>query len=303
MNGDLRYSETDKKYLLTMKPYYLQSITDQDLSFRLYRLLDNIAVFDWLGNFYFQIPTNGLRNTYLDAVIEANNRGIDVLNIRAERIKYYESNMKHFDLNEVKKIYYNIKDNKFLVKYTSPEYIDFWKNGNVRIKLSSTYSTGDINLNLRDNEDDIVYKSEGAKIVDVVTRKEIKSVDNTITAHYPSYYLISYSLSLNPKLFILFGYDSCLIIMNPSEYIKSIKDCIYYSESNVKVSYNKIAYVDEYRPPEFKKLLCFRKKLVYQYEDEVRVVVEYFNERDNFKEDRVFYLDKFNMDTRCLYCL
>jgi hypothetical protein len=124
------------------------------------------------------------------------------------------------------------------------------------------------------------------------TGQTVPVKNNEISEQTCSYYISSFSLDLNPKLFVLLSetYDICFVITNADRYINEVKDIILKTERPINVYSDCVEYVDENRRMKGKKPLFLRKRYKYNFEKEFRVAFYPTNEEKN----KSFRLCKYN---------
>jgi hypothetical protein len=137
------------------------------------------------------------------------------------------------------------------------------------------------------------------------TGKEIQFIDDEIRSTCGPYFISSFSLDFNPKLFILFGYNACVVIKNGEEYKHNIDRNIHKYDPEAITHWEIVKYFDEYKSFALgaKTHLMFKKKYIYQYEKEYRLVLFYENLKKHSEPEVIILNKSFDVNYECLYTI
>ena len=89
---------------------------------------------------------------------------------------------------------------------------------------------------------------------------------------FGDYYIACFSANIDPKLFIMFDADACLIIKNADIFSQEVLNTYLNQYKNGEILFGKIEYIDPYRYLKSKKPIEFVKTINYEYENEFRFV-------------------------------
>ena len=160
-----------------------------------------------------------------------------------------------------------------LFKYGKRKHLEpMLKKGVIRINPSSTYSNQKLEAARRDNEQNkssfIPNHQVHLKTKDGQPIQGYGYMRRSISAK--SYYIFCVSCNWHPSLFDAFGEDSCLVIKQPEEFSRRLKNCCkqlkgwYFLDCPVQ-------YFDPYeRPPKMFFSTTMSKIFKYAYQQEFR---------------------------------
>jgi len=306
MNGQILYADfyncngTNAIMPFYENRRYLQIYTDDYLFDRLQKLYDNIAIFDWNGNFHFFVDNNQLGLAFLYTLFEFQIRKIDVSHIIIERINYYNSKIKYFDYDKIKLIDEKINGKNCLFRYTEKRFADYWTNGNIRFNISTSYNDYDKNIARRDDENTLIYENAfGAKIISE-DNEHVTEIQK-ITSNSQPYYLACFSLELDPKLFVLFSTDACVVIENGMEYITQIKNYFHYIYPNSRIIFNEVEYIDETQSLNLGKEKKYIKRYVYQYQKEYRFILDFNDDKEYIDKYKEYHIKDIHTVSSCIF--
>jgi hypothetical protein len=299
MNGEFIYNEYFERNGINVEKLfyennrYLEKYPENKLIERMSKLFDNIAVFDWNGNFHFSLKNIGrIEKEFINTFYEFQLRNLDIEEIRENKIKSYNKNIVKFDIDKLNRINEKIKGKQILVKYLKEKYLEKWQNDYIHFSLSTYFNNEYLLDSIRDDENSMEYDNiPGLTIEGVYSGPKLPVFKLTHTV--PPYYISSFSNKLDPKLFFLFGKDSCFIIKNVEEYIVQTLNYFLYNQPTTKVIFDKINYIDNAREVDPNNEVEFKKSYIYQYENELRFVLylknnEYSENSLDFKVDGMF---------------
>ena len=301
MNGEILYADIfNRNGISAFMPLYehrrcLKDLTIDKLKERFDRLLDNLSVFDWGGNYHFLVNNDEIGTKFIHAQLECQLRGINFDNIINKKMEYYNSKLLNFDIDKIKIINNKIGNKNVIIKYLPNEYIDFWKKGGIHFSLSSNYNDLSIPVYKRDEENSIAYDNvSGLSIMGEDSGPVVRVFKLQSTVR--PYYLTCFSAVFNPKLFVLFELDSCIIIYNVPEYISTVKEYLIYKYNNSHVFYEPIKYVDEVCNIELENRIEFTKRYIFQYEKEQRLILYFDDENENKNNSKEYMIDGINIE-------
>jgi len=299
-----RVLEHKRKFKITYyeKPY-LKILSIDRLNERFNGLFDNIICFNWDGSINFKILNNEIVDLFLDVLYEYENRKINYwININ-RRISEYKNKAYAFDMTKIERVLEKISNKNILVKYMDPQFIKFWENSNIRFGIASSYKDVVLEQAIRDDENKMVKQINGLwmKLEKIGTDIDISGdkihvIDGRLEIMYPyPFYVCSFAIDVDPKLFALFGYDSCVIFENYLEYIESVQETIIRSKDVFKIHSRRVEYIDENRQLKNEANLEFQKTISYKYQNEYRFVIELNKSSD--RQELVFNLNDFAAKT------
>jgi len=302
-NGDLKYNfyphTLEEIKIDYNKKLYLQKLSNNVLEKRLTKLLDNVSVFDWDGYFYFNLKYDdvGLRTIY--TIFECQSRDIGINDIIKNRINYYNDRINSIDFSKIKHYSNIIYNDNCLFKYMSKKHLDFWLNNNIRYSNSCNYKKNNSFEHLQDDENTMIYKNPNSFIVD---DNGYKTKIHKITETVDTYFIMSFSLEFNLKLFIFFNYNACFIIKNRDNFVNRLFNDFSRNMERPYVNFDKIHYVDNDIECEMNNNVMFEKNYYYRYENEYRGILLYNKQIEviNKMSSLCFHVDDFDIEKDCI---
>ena len=145
-------------------------------------------------------------------------------------------------------------------------------SGDVRFKTASSYKDDGFNISIKDDELKIDYVLSNLRI-SVNDGPTIPVIDNKITmSAADDYYVSCFSVSCEPKLFVLFEYNACVVIKNADRFIDSVIAAYKSEYPAFEVNRGLVEYVDPFRKLKSDYPIEFQKICNFSYENEFRFV-------------------------------
>jgi hypothetical protein len=282
---------------------YLQILSIDNLYKRLEGLLDNVICYNWEGFVYIKIDNNEIGNAFIDAIYEFENRRIDFWQTIILKIDWYKTKAFSFNIRKINEVVNAINGKNVLVKYVNHQHVKFWRDGNIRFGVASSYDKDILAKAIQDDEHKISQQINGLWMklerlgnTEDVSKNRIDVIDGKIEVMYPyQYYICSFAIDVDPKLFALFGYDSCVIIENYLDYLDCALKTISKKDNVFKVHSRIVEYIDENRQLKQKANLPFQKTYSYKYQNEYRFTIEL--EKDSDKLDLIYKIEDLDLKT------
>jgi hypothetical protein len=173
----------------------------------------------------------------------------------------------------------------YLLKFGMASHMNaLCEHGTLRVAPAKTYMDATFNEAIRDNEHEFTQESLGATVQSPPNRDYSLPREQWIsvpvigtlkqTAEYQAdYYLSSFSMGYEYRLFDDFGYDSCLVVRDPRRFVNSLMACGAKTLPGWHCSFAPVDYRDPFHPTP-KKDVLFSKHFKFTYEQEFRVIWE-----------------------------
>jgi hypothetical protein len=206
----------------------------------------------------------------LDAVEELRWRGIDPLGEIHAHMAELSDEVPFLDDEEPVRRLFQYKGKPVLFKYTPRRYVDDFVTGSVRLKAASSYDNPSFSSAIRDDELQIAHELRGLKVT-TQAGAEIPVIGNRlVTSAASDYYISSFSVVFEPKLFTFFG-DACIAILNPDGFLASLRKAHDSLMPDFIMAHHQVEYIDRFRKLLRKQPIEFRKSSDFAYEYEYRV--------------------------------
>jgi len=180
---------------------YLTKTSNGTLSKRLEHLIINLIKLDFYGGKSLILNQGETAIAFIDVLEEFNLRNIDYSPLIDAVLLRFE---KHSEFINCLSIVNKLKDcegNKCLFKYTYKKYLKSLVEGEVRLKLASSYNDDSLNIALRDDELNIIHQLINSRII-MNNGLEIPIKEDIIKrSAYSDYYIGCFSVSVDPKIF------------------------------------------------------------------------------------------------------
>lgn len=260
------------KYFYLNQPY-LTGLSNAELEERLYGILDNLVKFSWDFNFLIEIKNNEMGLAFLDTITEFEIRGLSTKKLLQNAIDRYRSLKRNINIDQVNNVNKELYGRKVLFRYTENKYEDYWLSRKVWFNRSEEYDNKSLGKGISDDEMSITSQIEGLRVENISKGEILEVKNNRITATTCNYYISSYSLEFDPKLFVLLSdkYNICFAITNAEEYVNELCELIIKNEKPIEILSDKIEYIDEKRRFIGRKPLMLRKRYRYMFENEYRI--------------------------------
>jgi hypothetical protein len=274
---------------------YLIKISNDSLLKRLKHLIINLVELDFYGDKSFIINQGETAIALIDVFGEFNLRKVDYTPLVQKVLSLFEEH-KRFKNYQV--IVNKIKDcagKKCLFKFTKKEYLDSLIRGEIRLKLASLYNDDGFNIAIRDDELTIVHQLLNSRII-TKDGVEIPIKDDIIRSSTSGdYYVGCFSINIDPKLFLMFEADACLIIKNGDIFSQEVINRYQDNYKDSTILFGPVEYIDPYRRLKLKKIIEFVKIIDFKYENEFRFVAFDFPWIKK-EEVRIITIDMKNID-------
>lgn len=173
-----------------------------------------------------------------------------------------------------------LEDGKFLFKYgESNRLVPAYSTGIIRINPASSYSDPSLNKAIGDRELEFNFQYPPSEfrmeVFDRHTGKSkgtIEPIDGRLTKSWKSdFYVYCASYTFNPRLFLDFNYDACLIIDNPRRFLDELTAEFEKQIPGFVGIDALVKYCDPLNTPMKGVSIDFCKHFRYAYQKEVRI--------------------------------
>jgi hypothetical protein len=275
---------------------YLEHLTEEELAQRAKDILHNMTLLtDELQIGFHPVGEEGIywwqRFTHL--LEECNLRGLPLDDIAPKDEK--DNPFPNYELqgleNSVKELLrLDLQAGNYLVKYGKYKFLEpMLKNGSIRIMPASSYFDPSLNTAIRDNElktsvlippNEVKFQdfyknikvSVGDKegnledFAEIVGNWKYTRVSNT------DFYVYCLAYEYSHRMFGDFEADCCLVITNPSEFLKRILEKFNEVMPNYSASHYSVRYYDPLNVGKNELPFYFSKDFGYSYQKEYRIV-------------------------------
>jgi hypothetical protein len=171
----------------------------------------------------------------------------------------------------------------YLVKYGQRKHmIDLYVKGQVMVKPATSYHDPSLNLAIRDDELEVTGIALRSEVVigipDRNTGKpilEAHPLSNIVltSRSIKNYFVYCLSSVFDVRLFDDFGYDACVILADPAEFIQRIQHAVDHHCKGWLTDHQSVRYIDPYNwKKAIKEDVFFTKDVQYWYQHEYRIV-------------------------------
>lgn len=264
---------------------YLAKVSNEKLSERLDHLLINLIELDFDGGKRLKIKNGKLSSAIIDVFEEFNIRQIDYAPLIESMLFRFKDHKEIRDYLKIARKLTDCKGQKCLFKFIEKKYLNSLINGEIRLRLASKFNENNDNIAIGDDELNIDFQLLNARIItEDGTETPIK--DGLITKKTSmDYYISCFSIDINPKLFIMFKADACLIIKNGDIFVEEVKDKYQNYYKNGPILFGKVEYIDPYRWIKSKNRMEFLKSINFEYQNEFRFVAyEWVDKKEEIRK-------------------
>lgn len=259
-------------YEIYREQRYLKKISDEKLSKRLEHLIINLIKLDFYGGKKLNIKQGKISSALIDVFEEFNLRKVDYTPLVEVALSRFEKHTKFRNCSAIGKQIKDCVEKNYLFKFTKKKYLNSLTTGEMRLKLASLYKNDGFNIAIRDDELNIIHQLLNARMI-TENGSEIPIKDDLIMrSAFSDYYVACFSVTLDPKLFLVCDYDACLIIKNGDIFSQEVMDRYRDNYKNSTILFGPVEYIDPYRRLKSKKKIEFVKTIDFEYEDEFRFV-------------------------------
>jgi len=270
---------------------YLIKVSNEKLFERLEHLLINLIELDFNGGKKLNIKNGKLSSAIIDVFEEFNLRQIDYTPSVESMLHRFKDHTEIRDYLKIASQLIDCNGKKCLFKFTEKKYLNSLIGGEIRLRLASKFNENNDNIAIGDDELNIDFQLLNSRII-AEDGSEIPIKDDLITQSASmDYYISCFSLNINPKLFIIFKADACLIIKNGDVFVQEVKDKYQNYYKNGPILFGRVEYIDPYRRIKSKNRMEFLKSINFEYQNEIRFVAyEYVEKKAEIR--------KINIDMR-----
>ncbi len=209
-------------YEIYREQRYLKKISDEKLSKRLEHLIINLIKLDFYGGKKLNIKQGKISSALIDVFEEFNLRKVDYTPLVEVALSRFEKHTKFRNCSAIGKQIKDCVEKNYLFKFTKKKYLNSLTTGEMRLKLASLYKNDGFNIAIRDDELNIIHQLLNARMI-TENGSEIPIKDDLIMrSAFSDYYVACFSVTLDPKLFLVCDYDACLIIKNGDIFLKKL---------------------------------------------------------------------------------
>lgn len=281
-------------YKIYREQRYLAKTSDEKLSERLEHLLINLIELDFNGGKRLNINNGKLASALIDVLEEFNIRDISYKALLNSTLDRFENHTKIKNYSRIAKQLMDCAGKKCLFKFIKTNYLDSLTKGEIRLKLASAYKEDGFNIAIRDDELNITHQLLNARMI-TENGSEIPVKDGLIKrSAFGDYYIGCFSATIDPKLFIMFDADACLIIKNGDILSREVMNIYRDHYKNGSISFGQVEYIDPYRYMKSKRKIEFVKTVNFEYENEFRFVA--FDWIDKKEKVRKIHIDMKKID-------
>lgn len=165
-----------------------------------------------------------------------------------------------------------------LIKFGKRCYMEqLHEHGQLRLQPASIYSRPNLNLAVRDDEMTLplTYTLTRKEIVGLVSNPQDvpEGAEQRMNIEFVSradFWLYCLTCSVEPRLFVDFNADACVIIRKPDEFARKLREGVRASTGNAEVREGRVNYVDPLLPKSLEIFVPLSKPFGYSYQDEYR---------------------------------
>lgn len=172
-----------------------------------------------------------------------------------------------------------LRPGSVLIKLGKQEYMEqLHQRGRLRLTPASFYSRPDLNLAVRDDELTLpmtfsLTREQMLKLVSNPQDVPEDAPEQRLNIEFGSradFWLYCLTRSIEPRLFVDFNAESCVIIRNPAEFAHRLRQAAKTPTANADARDARANYVDPLLPKSPKIFVPFSKPFGYSYQDEYR---------------------------------
>jgi hypothetical protein len=174
-----------------------------------------------------------------------------------------------------------LRRNEVLIKYGQRKYMEeLHRSGRLRIQAASFFSSATHNAAIRDDElsfemSIVLSRDEVVGVVQNPSDVPQDAADQraNLSLRSPTdYWLYCLTKSINPRLFLDFSADSCVIIRNPPLFRQRLQNSAQKIFQNVDAKEGPANYIDPLFPEESIPFIPLVKHFGYTYQAEYRFI-------------------------------
>jgi hypothetical protein len=273
---------------------YLGRVSNRSLFARLKGMVINLTELHFNGEKRLNVKNGPLAFALIDVFEELDLRGINYAEPLRAALSRFDKHLPHSNYSALAHRLEDLAGKQCLFRFTDKKHIESLKRGEVRFRLASSYNKAGFNIAIRDDELNIAHQILNSRIV-LQNGVEVPVRGDLITrSAFGDYYVGCLSSAIDPKLFIMFGVDTCFIIKNGDVFSKEVMDCYRNQYPDDTVLFGPVEYIDPYRRLRSNKPIEFTKTVEFSYEREFRFVA--FGSMSETEEVRKICMDMKNID-------
>lgn len=172
-----------------------------------------------------------------------------------------------------------LRPGSVLLKLGKQSYMEtLLEHGRLRLQAASFYSRPELNPAIRDDEMTLpmTFSLTREQLLKIVSNPQDVPADTTEQrvdiefAASADFWLYCLTRSIEPRLFVDFKADACVVIRKPAEFGRRLRERARSATGNAEARDARVNYVDPLLPKSPKIFVPFSKPFGYTYQDEYR---------------------------------